>query len=136
MDTTLVFLATIALIAANQAVLRIATLRASPWAFWGLQAVNLAVACWLLVWGLPGFVDFPLVSWILGLLLIFRIVQNNMLRARFLRQAQEDARLAEKRQRAKDMADALARQEAGEVAGPSVAVDDDEAPGGETAPLA
>jgi hypothetical protein len=113
--TTYVFLILVALIAANQVVLRVATLRRNPIAFWGLQAINLALASWILVWGIPGFETYPIVSWILGLLLLFRMIQNNLLRARFLRAAVQEEHQEEKRQRARRMADQLAEQERGDA---------------------
>ena len=110
--TTYVFLVLVAIIAANQVVLRVATLRRSPYAFWGLQAVNMVIACYILVWGLPGFEQYAIVSWILGLLLLFRMIQNNMIRTRYLRAAVREEHDAEKRARAKRMAEELRQQEA------------------------
>ena len=102
----LVFLgAVIAVIAANQLVLRVAALRQSPWVFWGVQAINLIIACGLIVWPLPGFGPYAqLVSWILALMLVFRIIQNNLTRTRYLRRAVEDERAEEKRIRAQRLA--------------------------------
>lgn len=130
--TTYVFLVLIAVIAANQVVLRVATLRHSPYAFWGLQAVNMIIACYILVWGIPGFESYPIVSWILGLLLLFRMIQNNLIRTRYLRAAVQKEHQEEKRQRAIRMADQLREQEAAERAA-AKATTNDGAPGqGET----
>jgi len=113
--TTTLFLLIVALIAANQVILRVAALRSSPWVFWGLQIVNLAVACWILLFGLPGFDHIRFVSWIFGLLILFRIVQNNGLRSRYLRTAQLDAREEEKREQIREMAAQMAAQRAKEA---------------------
>ena len=117
--TTYVFLALIAVIAANQVVLRVATLRRSPVAFWSLQAINLIIACFILVWGLPGFETYPMVSWILGLLLLFRMIQNNLIRTRYLRSAVKERLDEEKRQRAREMADQLRERQAAWQADPA-----------------
>lgn len=109
----LVFLgAVIAVIAANQLVLRVAALRQSPWVFWGVQAINLVIACGLIVWPLPGFGPYAqLVSWILALMLVFRIIQNNLTRTRYLRRAVEDERAEEKRIRAQRLALRMEQEE-------------------------
>lgn len=106
LDTTLIFLVAVAVIAANQGVLRVATLRRNPWVFWGLQLLNLVIACWVLLFGLPGF-EHTIGRWVgvvMGLLLIFRIVQNNMLRQRYLRREVEEEREEERKERAREVA--------------------------------
>jgi type VI protein secretion system component VasK len=115
--STLAFLVIVAIIAANQAVLRVAALRRTPWIFWTLQALNLAIACWFLLAGVPGFDDWPLVSWILALLLILRIIQNNLIRTRYLRQAREEEIREAKKAEARRISEALAAQEAAQRPG-------------------
>ena len=112
MSTTVLFLVAVAVIAANQAVLRLAVLCRSPWAFWPLQVFNLAIACYLFLYGIPGF-EADYARWfgiVIGLLLIFRIVQNNMLRQRYLRAEIEEEREEERRERARELAERLARE--------------------------
>jgi len=113
LDTTLLFLVAVAVIAANQAVLRLAALRRNPWVFWSLQVVNLAIACFLFLYGIPGF-EHTYGWWfgrVMGLLLIFRIVQNNMLRQRYLRAEIERERDEEKRERVREAARKLREAE-------------------------
>ena len=97
MTATTSFLVLIGVIAANQIVLRIAGLRARAAVFWGLQAINLALICYIFSMGLPGFEAAPLISWAIGLLFVLRVIQNNGLRSRFLR---EDAKRHREGQRA------------------------------------
>ena len=53
---------------------------------------------YLMVWRLPGFEGFPIMSWVLGLLLAFRVIQNNGLRSRYLRIEQKNEQAARRRQ--------------------------------------
>jgi hypothetical protein len=93
MDTaTSVLLAVVAMVALNQLVLRVGALRARKEVFWSLQALNLAALCFVLVVGLPGFERWPGVSWLIGLMIMFRTVQNNGLRARYLREDKHGGR--------------------------------------------
>lgn len=132
MSTTLLFLGAVAVIAANQAVLRVATLRSNPYVFWSLQAVNLVVACYVFLFGLPGF-EVGYTRWfgyVIGLLLVFRIVQNNMLRQRYLRHEVEQQREEERRERSKELALRIA-QEASESPAPAASAADEARPPGE-----
>lgn len=81
-----VFLLLIGLIAANQLVMRLGALRSRAAVFWSLQAVNILVMTYVLGWGLPGFERWPVVHWLIGLLVMLRIIQNNGLRAQFVRE--------------------------------------------------
>lgn len=87
---TAVFFGVVIVIAANQLVMRIAALRRSPWFFWGVQILNIAVGSTVIVFGLPGFTDFWFVQYILGLLIFFHVIQNNMARVSFLRREREE----------------------------------------------
>jgi hypothetical protein len=86
MTSTTSFLVLIGIITANQAVLRIAGLRGSPWIFWGLQSVNLGFICYIFTAGLPGFEASPMISYAIGLIFTLRVIQNNGLRAKLLRE--------------------------------------------------
>ncbi|MFK7927812.1 MAG: hypothetical protein AB8H79_06470 [Myxococcota bacterium] len=122
----------IAIIAINQLVLRVAALRQSPWVFWGVQFVNLGVACALIWWTLPGFGAYgKLISGVLALMLVFRIIQNNMTRSKFLRRAIDEDRAEEKRIRAQRLAlqveeEELEQRRAAESEGPEAAALDPE----------
>ena len=89
MTSTTSFLVLIGIITANQLVLRVAGLRSKAWIFWPLQMLNLGLVCYIFTMGLPGFEGLPWVSYAIGLIFTLRIIQNNGLRARFLR---EDAK--------------------------------------------
>ena len=89
MTSTTSFLVLIGIITANQLVLRIAGLRSKAFIFWPLQLLNLALVCYIFTMGLPGFQGMPWISYAIGLIFTLRIIQNNGLRARFLR---EDAK--------------------------------------------
>ena len=85
-DSIPVLLVLLGLIAANQLAARVAVMRESGRLFWLLQCVNLAFVSYVLAWGLPGFEQYPAVSWAIGLLFMLRIVYTNGMRARHLRQ--------------------------------------------------
>lgn len=97
---TLVFFAVVVVIAANQLVMRLTVLRRSPWSFWTMQAVNVAVGSFVLVFGLPGFSDYWFVPYILGLLIFLHVIQNNVTRVRTLRAEHEDRIQELRRERA------------------------------------
>ena len=103
---TVAFLFVITLMISNQLVMRVGALRSRPLFFWGLQLINVVGGTGILVLGLPGWEQYPVVSWLLGLLFIFRTVQNNMLRSQFLK---EKAALAERdrKKQARELRDAL-----------------------------
>lgn len=84
-----ILLVLIGLVAANQLAARVAVMRESGRLFWFLQLVNLTFVSYVLVWGLPGFEQYPAVSWAIGLLFMLRIVYTNGMRARHLRGATE-----------------------------------------------
>ncbi|MBW1877268.1 MAG: hypothetical protein JRI25_13005 [Deltaproteobacteria bacterium] len=102
--------AVIGVMAVNQLVMRVGGLYARAALFYGLQLVNLVLGTGLILWGLPGFEQWPVVSWIIALLFFFRTVQNNNLRARWLR----EELLKEREQREKEIRAALARDREGE----------------------
>lgn len=46
--------------------------------FWSVQVVNLAAACFMIVLGVPGLAGLAhYVNWVIALLFVFHIVQNN-----------------------------------------------------------
>ncbi len=91
MDTsTMALLGVVALLAANQLLMRMAGLRGIPVVFWGLQLVNLLTGIGVLVFGLPGLQGVPAFKWLLGLYLLFRVVQNNWMRSEFLREQKKE----------------------------------------------
>jgi len=96
--STLGIVGVVGIVVANQAVLRVASLWRNPWTFWGLQAFNMALGIYLLIFGLPILAGLPFVSIILGLLVLLRVLQNNLLRTGFLREARAAETAAERRE--------------------------------------
>jgi len=90
--STKTLLAVVAVMALNQLVMRIGALHGRPPVFWGLQLANIACGTALLVWGLPGFVTLPVISWVLALLFFFRTIVNNQSRAEWIRKQQQAKR--------------------------------------------
>ena len=71
----------VALIGINHLLMRIPGVIRRLWAFIPIQLLNLATATWLMAVGTPDFKKDEMLwvlDWVLGLLLIFHIVQNNM----------------------------------------------------------
>ncbi|MFT6143323.1 MAG: hypothetical protein ACJAZO_002180 [Myxococcota bacterium] len=100
------FLGLIGVMAVNQLVMRVGGLKARAVVFYSLQLMNLIVGTALLWFGMPGFEDWPAVSWMIGLLLFFRVVQNNISRAEWLR---HEARDRDQDARREAIAEALRR---------------------------
>ena len=102
----------VAVITANQRVMRVAGLRGHALLFWTLQGVNFGVVVYLFLFGLPGLERWWAVNWMLGLLFLFRIVQNNGLRAKHLREL-ERAEGPEHQARVDDLLSRLAASREG-----------------------
>lgn len=84
--STAAILGLVGLLALNQLVMRVGGLRGRLELFWGLQVVNVGAGAAILWFGLPGLDGVPVFSWLLGLLFLFRAVQNNVVRAAWLRE--------------------------------------------------
>jgi ABC-type transport system involved in cytochrome bd biosynthesis fused ATPase/permease subunit len=67
-------------------------------AFYGLQFVNFAAACFLAGWGAPGFNDkgMRMVNWVLMALVMYHVVQNN---SAYVKKWQGEAPSDEERER-------------------------------------
>lgn len=113
MSSSVIFLIVIAVVIANQAVLRVAALRNSPAAFWSLQGLNMVFACYALLFGIPGLIEqyTRFIGVVFGLLIILRVLQNNMLRQRYLRQEKEERARKERAEAARRWAQSQAREE-------------------------
>jgi 1,4-dihydroxy-2-naphthoate octaprenyltransferase len=62
--------------------------------FWGLQAANVLVGVAVALFGMPGFARWPILSYIVAMLLFVHVVQNLSLRQRWIdadRRAQREA---------------------------------------------
>ena len=95
---TTVLLGVVALIAVNQAMMRLGALKGRAWFFWAIQVVNIVTGSLLIWFGLPGIESIWSVSYVVALLFFFRTVQNTNGRALWLRERQvassEEARRA------------------------------------------
>ena len=92
-----VLFAVIGVMVGNQLVMRVSALRGRRLFFWTLQAINLGTGTAVVAFGLPGFDSYRVVSWIVGMLFFFRVVQNNNLRAAWIRASRDQERVAENR---------------------------------------
>lgn len=81
----------IGIMAGNQLVMRLAGLKGNRFVFYPLQLVNLLAGAAVFWFGLPGFDAWPVIGWMIGLLLFFRVVQNNSARVEWLNQRQQEA---------------------------------------------
>ena len=79
--TDLVLFWVVALIGFNHLLMRVTGIILRMWAFLPIQLLNLGTAAWLMAVGLPDFEQDEtlwILNWVLGLLLIFHIIQNNI----------------------------------------------------------
>jgi len=77
LSTTLI-LAVAAILGMNHMVFRLPGWEHRRVVFWGVQFLNLIVIIALLAVGIPGFAGATkAINWVLGLLLILHVVQNN-----------------------------------------------------------
>ncbi len=90
--STSVLLGVVGLLAFNQLLMRIAEMWSTRWLFYSVQLVNLIVGTAICALGLPGFEDMRVVSWFIGLMFFWRVVQNNRIRLEFLQAAIEAER--------------------------------------------
>ena len=94
-----VLFSAVVLLASNHVVVRIPGWDRFRLPFWILQACNLAAAIWLMVVGIPGVEgNLRVFNWVIGLLLVFRIIVNNNRLVNAIRQRREDAQDADKRE--------------------------------------
>ncbi len=76
---------------ANQLVMRVAGLKSHAMVFWSLQLMNVLIGTCVIVFGLPGFEQLPVVRWFIGLLFFFRTVVNNNHRLEWLKELKDGA---------------------------------------------
>lgn len=101
MDLGLVaLLLTMSVLGTNQLVMRLRALQQQAAVFWTLEALNLAFAVWVLWRGLPGFDHQPVVSLVVGLLVLLHGVQNLSVRQRVLADLREEEAEEARRERA------------------------------------
>jgi hypothetical protein len=91
-QSDLILFAAVAVLAGNHAVLRMPGWLERVWLFWLIQALNLAAACYLIVFGIPEFrTNLAVANWMLGLLFVFHAVSNNRRLQRELTARKRDA---------------------------------------------
>ena len=91
-DSDLIFMLMIAIIALNQFLIRSKLWLTIPALFWVIQACNIGLGSWVLVYGLPGFIgDLAVINWLVGPLFLYHAVQNNL----HFQRAQRELRRAE-----------------------------------------
>ena len=79
--------------------------------FWAVQLANLATACFMIVAGVPGLPGLArYVNWVIALLFVFHIVQNNSRLVEARKQAREATQEQDQAARAR-VAAALQRTE-------------------------
>lgn len=79
LDDALLF-ATAALLGGNHLVVRIPGWERRVWAFWLMQALDLAACIYFAAWGMPAFTQgLPIVNWAVALLFAWHVVHNNHL---------------------------------------------------------
>ncbi len=113
MDTsTGVLFGLVALIGANQLIMRTSWARDQDWVFWSVTIGNIVVGGGVLVFGLPGFMHAPAVSWVVGLLLVAHSAQNLFLRAQWRQAEFAEARAEREAERRRMRDERDAREEA------------------------
>ncbi|RME24042.1 MAG: hypothetical protein D6798_12185 [Deltaproteobacteria bacterium] len=76
--STAILLAAVAILAGNRLVLSLPGWHRRRVVFWGLQLVNLAAACFMIVYGVPDLRGLAFyANWVIALLFMLHIVQNN-----------------------------------------------------------
>ena len=88
--STGLLLGVVAVLAINQAVMRIDRLREDDRVYWAVQFLDLAVASAVILLGLPGFEPFPAVSVVVGLLFVLHVAQNYNTRAQMARRRRDE----------------------------------------------
>lgn len=93
-----------ALLALNTGMVRLDLLKDRAILFWGVQGLNVVVALYLMIRGLPGYDFIPIVSWVLGLWLVLRTAMNHRW---WMGRRRSEGRDAEAEQRASAIRQAL-----------------------------
>lgn len=102
--STATLFAVVAVLAVNQAVMRVEALSRHPLVFWATWLLDLGMGTAILALGLPGFEDVPPVSWVVGLLFFVHAAQNVAVRQRRLREAAIDEATRRRREVAAEIA--------------------------------
>ena len=90
--STGLLLAVVAVLALNQAAMRVERLRNDDRVYWAVQFIDLVMASAIILFGLPGFESFPAVPIVVGLLFVFHVAQNYNARAQDMAEDRADER--------------------------------------------
>jgi hypothetical protein len=90
--STAILFTLVAVIGANQVLVRSRYARESPRVFWTLTIGDLFLGVMVLIFGLPGFERTPVVGWVVGLLFVMHTAQNLMLRNDWAQQERDAAK--------------------------------------------
>ena len=86
MNSDLLLMLLIAILASNQFIMRSTAWHRRIWIFWGCQLANVAIGSWLLVEGIPEFEEhFQIINILVGLLFLYHAAQNNNRFQKYLR---------------------------------------------------
>ncbi|NOY24645.1 MAG: hypothetical protein GXP62_02125 [Oligoflexia bacterium] len=99
---TWIIFGVVALLAINHFLLRLPGWTSRRGVFWGVQVVNLAAACFMIVVGIPNLHGLAhYLNWVIALLFMFHIIQNNgrLVAARRAEAREEDEQDAAARER-------------------------------------
>jgi hypothetical protein len=80
--STRIILSVALLLALNNAIVRLPWLKDRELLFWAVQILDVVACCALILYGIPGFEEIPIISWMLGLLFLLHVAQNLRWRAR------------------------------------------------------
>lgn len=111
--STIVILSAAALLAINRLIFIGERWWEKRWRFIGIQALNIAGASYMVLWGVPGFTgETKIANYLLAGLIVFHALSNTRRYQRDVQEAREDEREAE-RERASNLREALNRAESG-----------------------
>ena len=92
---TTVLFAVVAVLGANQALVRFPAVRGIPALFWTMQVGNLLMSVYVLFIGLPGFDHVPVVNWVVGLMVLSHVAHNMSVLQKDRRAASVSGRVAQ-----------------------------------------
>ena len=108
---TAILFALVAIIGANQVLVRSRAARDSDKVFWALTGGDLVLGVLVLVVGLPGFEGMPVASYVVGLLFVMHVAQNLMLRNEWAQAARDEARAERDEERKRRRQEREAREQ-------------------------
>ena len=87
MNSDLILMILIAILASNHFIIRSTSWHQRIWIYWCCQLLNVSMGSWLLLWGIPEFKGtLAVVNVLVGLLFLYHAVQNHMHLQKHLRE--------------------------------------------------